>query len=122
MTFGERLQRQLDISEISQKELAEYLNISYAAVNKYCKDKALPPLDTIMKIAGKLGVSIQYLVSGIEADDLPLLSDLAEELKDPLNLRIFTKLMEVDKEKRKIIYENLDNMLELVKNKKPPAK
>lgn len=53
---------------ITQKEAAKAANIAYQTYNNYENDKAIPPLDNLIKLADFFGCSIDYLV-GREDED-----------------------------------------------------
>lgn len=48
---------------MTQKEIAKILNIAYQTYNNYENDKAIPPLDNLIKLADFFNVSIDYLVN-----------------------------------------------------------
>ncbi|MBE6878263.1 MAG: helix-turn-helix transcriptional regulator [Ruminococcaceae bacterium] len=58
--------RELDLT---QKELAEKLNVSDKAVSKWERSESLPDVTLIPLIAAALGVSIDYLMTGKTAGD-----------------------------------------------------
>ena len=49
---------------LSQAELARRLHISASTVGMYEQGRREPPLDVLISMAGTLGVSIEYLLTG----------------------------------------------------------
>ena len=63
--FGERLRKMRREADITQKQLADFLNVKAAAVGKYesCP-RAYPSIENLIKIADYFHVSIDYLLRG----------------------------------------------------------
>lgn len=59
--------------KVSQKELADYLNITQVQISKYELGKNEPDLETISKIATFFNVTIDYIL-GKDPSDLILIS------------------------------------------------
>jgi len=69
-TFGERLRKLRRDADVTQTELAEYLNIKGAAVGKYETNKnAYPDIKTLVKIADYFKVTTDYLLRGISNEE-----------------------------------------------------
>jgi len=66
MAFSERLETLLKQNKITQKELAEYLNIRRPSISDWKKDGSYPRVDIAIKIAKKLGTTVEYLITGEE--------------------------------------------------------
>ena len=67
--FGSRLRKLRRDANITQKQIAQYLNITQTAVGKYEKhDNAYPSIEVLIKIADYFHVSIDYLLRGIQSD------------------------------------------------------
>lgn len=62
MTLGERIVAMRKEKGITQKELAERLNISPTRLNYWEKDKRFPPIPMINAISEILGVDGNYLI------------------------------------------------------------
>lgn len=62
--FFERLERLLKDRNIQQKELAEKCNISSNGISTWKVTGSYPRADVAVKIAGVLGVSVEYLITG----------------------------------------------------------
>lgn len=65
MTFRDRLRAELDAQRINKKELAQELGISYSTLLSYIDARAvMPAADMAVRIAARLGVTVEYLVAG----------------------------------------------------------
>lgn len=73
-SFGERLAQCRTKLGLSQAELSEQLNMSKSTLAMYETNKREPNLETINILSEKLGVSLDYLISGKEMDIEKLLS------------------------------------------------
>lgn len=63
MNFGDVLRELLENNNLSQKKMAEDLNISASAVGNYVRNNREPDFETLKKIAGYFHVSIDFLLS-----------------------------------------------------------
>ena len=70
MAFPERLEALLKVNKITQKELAEQLNIRRPSISDWKKDGTYPRLDIAIKIAQILGTTTEYLVTGKPPKDI----------------------------------------------------
>lgn len=62
MKFGDMLRVLLDEKSITQKQLAENLNIAPSTIGNYIRNLREPDFETIRKIAAFFSVSIDYLM------------------------------------------------------------
>lgn len=62
-SMGERISTLRKEKEMTQKELADQLNITDKAVSKWERDLAYPDMGTLPKLAEILGVSIEDLLN-----------------------------------------------------------
>ncbi len=84
--FGERLQEVRNLNHLTQKEIADYFNISRDAVNAWEMGVSLPSSKRIFELAKLLHTSIDYLF-GLEDDLKVNVSSLnQEEIEMVLNL------------------------------------
>lgn len=66
--FGSRLRKLRRDANITQKQIAQYLNITQAAVGKYEKhDNSYPSVEILIKLADYFHVSIDYLLRGTQS-------------------------------------------------------
>lgn len=67
MKFAENLKYLRKTAEYTQKQLAEYLNLSANCICEWEKERSEPNLETIKNLAAIFGVSADYLL-GLEDD------------------------------------------------------
>ncbi len=63
MTLGQSIKAARLAAHISQEQLAEKIPISASAISHYEKDRHLPSVETLEKIAEVLGVSVEKLTN-----------------------------------------------------------
>lgn len=69
--FGNRLRKLRRDADVTQKQLAGFLGVTYAAVGKYeCLPNSYPSIDGLIKIADYFQVSIDYLLRGTQPASL----------------------------------------------------
>jgi transcriptional regulator with XRE-family HTH domain len=64
-TFGGRLSRAIDASELTTKDLARRLGVRKATVHAWETDRSQPGSHRLTKLAGMLGVSLSWLLHGV---------------------------------------------------------
>lgn len=69
MTIGERIKAARKKAGMTQKQLAEKLNISYVNISQLENNQRTPGYETIRRIADALGVSIYELFDGSTVDE-----------------------------------------------------
>lgn len=95
-TMGERLKELINKKGISQKELAEKVGCTDAAISRYIKDNRVPRASVLTKIAIVLDTTSDYLMEGVP-------TDVTDELKFAKKL-IARNVSQMSKaEKREII-------------------
>ncbi len=62
MLFGDVIRKLLEEQMISQKEMAQVLNISPSTLGNYIRNIRQPDFETVKKIAGYFSVSTDYLL------------------------------------------------------------
>lgn len=68
MEFSERLLLVLKEKEMSQRELAEKININETALSRYVNGSRKPRMDILVNIARALNVSVEYLTGKEERE------------------------------------------------------
>lgn len=74
--IGDRIRYKREKKEISQYKLAGCLNIANNTLSQYEKNKRIPDVYTLKKIADELDTSLDYLVTGennVYSDELEVL-------------------------------------------------
>ncbi len=84
MTFGERIRKLRVEANLTQKDLADKLNVTYQTVSKWETDINEPDLSTLKELAKILNCSVEYLLSDEEeAKEKPIEeSNVGEEIKE----------------------------------------
>ena len=80
--MGIRIKKKREALGLSQKKLAEQVRVSPPAINQYEKGHKTPSTEALLRLAGALDVSIDYLV-GTTLDEEILVD---EEVVDAFNL------------------------------------
>ena len=65
--FAKKLRELMERNNLTQQKLAESIDLSRQTVQKYLKGICFPEADILARIATQYGVSIDYLVLGIES-------------------------------------------------------
>lgn len=105
--FGERLKKILESKNISQMQFAKELGLTPPAINRWCNNVTQPDYDTLVTIAEKLNVSIDYLLGNdlkdinVEEKNKQLVQSLATGLTDPLNKALYSKASELKNDRDK---------------------
>lgn len=93
MNFKDRLREEIEYKGLSVKELANLVNISYSTMLSYIDARGtLPNVETAVKIAGVLGVTVEYLVNGTGPVTVQPLKFMEKDF-----LKIYTKLSSRDR-------------------------
>ena len=93
---------------ISQQQLANILEISQQAINKYENHKVEPDISTLIAMADYFGVTLDYLVGRFESEDSEdnvVITDSEKEL-----VFNFKKLTESEKTGVKALIETFNNL------------
>jgi transcriptional regulator with XRE-family HTH domain len=80
--MGMRIKKKREALGLSQKKLAEQTQISPPAINQYEKGFKTPSTETLLRLAGVLDVSVDYLIGTTLTEEI-LIDD---EVADAFNL------------------------------------
>jgi transcriptional regulator with XRE-family HTH domain len=106
LTFGGRLKQARTGKRLTQSQVADMLGIDFTTVSKYENDRSQPDYDTLLRLAGLYGVSVDWLLTGQQPGDLPgnriIINGESEELTDEeaLHLRDSLEMYRLLKAKR----------------------
>lgn len=76
--FAVRLRSEIEYAGLSQKEVAEKAGIKKRALDMYLGNQnSMPPADVAVSLAKVLDVSVEYLVTGRQADGIEKTESLA---------------------------------------------
>lgn len=87
MSLGQRIRRQRQALKLTQQQLAMSLGLTSQHLSAVEQDKRTPSLNTLVKLAEELGVSIDYLVAGKEG----IITDTIPAIKADEQLNIEVK-------------------------------
>ena len=82
MTLGQRIKKARTDANLTQKTLADELNVTFQTVSKWENDTTEPDLSTLRALAKLLGCKIEYLISDDEEAEAKE-SDNAPQLEEP---------------------------------------
>ncbi|MEE1124576.1 MAG: helix-turn-helix domain-containing protein [Acutalibacteraceae bacterium] len=82
MNFGERLYKLRKEKNLSQEELAELLDVSRQSISKWENDKAYPEMTRLLFMSDYFGVTLDYLMRGVECNEKPQESAQTETQKE----------------------------------------
>lgn len=102
MTVGEIIRKLRESRGLSQRALAERLNVSAGAIGMYESNRRVPDREILVRMADFFGVSVDYLM-GREKSPTPLL--------DEADVAFANKLREISLEDRLIIERILENAI-----------
>lgn len=66
LQFWKNVRSQLDFKDISQKELASSINVSYNTLQSWINRDRLPDVENAVKIAKVLNTSVEFLTLGTD--------------------------------------------------------
>ena len=108
MSFKENLKSELEYQDIQLKELAAKTGISKNRIGNYLTGhNSLPAADNAVKIAQALGVSVEYLVTGIPAQQNDIINK-NETREQQFDIKIFKKYYK--------IIQKIDSLPDTMKN------
>ena len=104
MILGERLKKLRTAKGISQKELAEIVDVSKSAMSKYESGILEPNIRVQLLLARTFNVSVDYLVGNTDADilednkELQKLKDVFNQLNENNRILALARMIELLKE------------------------
>lgn len=112
-TFGERLKEAIERKGLTQKKFSIMCNIKPYTINRYISNQRQPDLETLIKMAELLDISLTYLLLGQNASCPE--KNFKEEagIYEPLTadetnlLKIYRALNEKNKGKAELLWEQL---------------
>ena len=104
-TVGDRIQEQLEKMNLTQKELAEKVNVQEATISRYVNNERQPRSDILSRIASILNVTSDYLLGTDERNSSYNIESKAKEILEVI------KSVGIDLEN--IDYEKLEQLLKL---------
>lgn len=87
MSFKDRLRKEIEYKDLLIKEISAQIGISNSTFLSYIDARGvLPNVETAVKIAQVLGVSVEYLVTGEDAAHSSKYTDIQDIIHDLLQL------------------------------------
>lgn len=112
MNLGDRIKSLRTSNDITQKDLAEYLNVGRSTLSQYESGQRIPNDEIKNKIADYFNVSLDYLMGKSD------IKESAEELlKDPRTTIALHNDNGIDDELPEEAKKEIENFIEYVKNK-----
>ncbi len=113
-SFWDRVASELDYLGMTNKALADKVGITASNIGKGIKTGAFPSVDTALKIARALNVSVEYLVTGSESPKGQNQNDDTEKIAlYKKYAKLIEKLEALSSEKQKFIEKMLTEVKEL---------
>jgi len=111
--FKENLKRELGYSGVLVKELASRSGVNRRTIDNYLNThNAMPSADVAVRIAGALGVTVEYLITGHKQKETNLPSFSSEP-------RVVLKNLEtLNKRDRKIVLNLIKSLREIEEQEK----
>ncbi len=85
-SFGKKLTECRKVKNLSQKDLAKLFKTSHTTIGKYERDEMTPSIEAAKKLADILDVTIGYLLSENEQENLFKDKKMLKRLHDIVNL------------------------------------
>ena len=79
MCIGEKIAEVRRLNKLTQRDLAEKLNVSDKVISKWETGKSLPDVETMLKLSKILGISISELYECVEETDTEKKEEYSEE-------------------------------------------
>jgi len=105
MGFRENLREAIDYSGLEQKELAYKAKIPLRSIENYLRENAsIPSADKAVQIAGILGVTVEYLVTGKKS------AVVVPDSSDSEIQELVRSIKKLSKSKQDIVIQNALNL------------
>lgn len=116
MGFNEFLKSELEYKGILVKELARLTGIPKQTLDKYLlSNGSMPPADKAVTIAGALGVSVEYLVTGKKAKKDEGGSPISPEAR-----AVTAQIEPLDREERTAVVKTVAELIRLMRHPASP--
>lgn len=106
--IGKRIKAKREQIGISQKGLAEKVDVSPAAINQFEKGEKKPSSEVLARIASELGISTDYLLGASDEEKIFLSENVAVAFRD---------FKELTKKDREVILSHIEFLKSKAKEK-----
>jgi transcriptional regulator with XRE-family HTH domain len=114
MGLKQNLRKELDFQDLTVKELSARANVAKGALEMYLGVReSMPPADVAVRIAKVLGITVEYLVNGIESPQ----EKISLSINSPL-YQLGQSLERLTEGDKKVVYENARNLAEILQKRK----
>lgn len=123
-TIGKRISTVLDKLNMTQRELAQKINVTEVTIGRYINDIREPKGSVLRDIAVALGVTTDYLLGSTSDPKLTAKDekDISKKLESILNemsgsdaLMFDGEKMDMDEESKELLKSSIENSLRLAK-------
>ena len=101
MTISQRMFKLMDDKRLTQRELSKKLDIAQSTISSWKNNNTSPPPEMLISISEFLGVTVEYLLSGRESDNVETVTACVEKQHDIFNNELvwktYMKLTEKEK-------------------------
>jgi transcriptional regulator with XRE-family HTH domain len=80
--IGQRIKECREAASLSQKGLAELVDVTPSAVNQYEKGEKVPSTETLLKLARNLGVTTDYLLGATQEKEIFIDENVSMAFRD----------------------------------------
>jgi len=101
--IGKRIKERRQKMNLTQKDLAEKVQVTPSAINQYEKGEKTPSTENLLNLARELGVSSDYLLGASKEDDI---------FVDKTVLKAFKDFKELSPNSRMTIMANIEFLKE----------
>ncbi|WP_409177456.1 helix-turn-helix domain-containing protein [Brevibacillus fortis] len=116
MSFGQRLKQARKNAKKTQKQVATRLGVDISTISKYENNHSEPDNDTLLQLAEEYNVSLNWLITGKEAEDTSLYASTNVDIRADVD-QIVEILQSIPEAERKSFLDQVDTLAEIVKRK-----
>lgn len=103
--YGERAKEWITDHDLKQKRLAIEFGITPSAISNYVTGRSMMPVDILVKMSEKFGVSVDYLVGMTDDPGLPIALSQSER-------QLIENFRTLSREQKELILKNIAFMQE----------
>ncbi|MED1800643.1 helix-turn-helix domain-containing protein [Brevibacillus porteri] len=116
MSFGQRLKQARKNAKKTQKQVATRLGVDISTISKYENNHSEPDNDTLLQLAEEYSVTLNWLITGKEAEDTSLYASTNVDIRAEVD-QIVEILESIPEAERKSFLDQVDTLAEIVKRK-----
>ncbi|PSK10384.1 transcriptional regulator [Brevibacillus porteri] len=116
VSFGQRLKQARKNAKKTQKQVATRLGVDISTISKYENNHSEPDNDTLLQLAEEYSVTLNWLITGKEAEDTSLYASTNVDIRAEVD-QIVEILESIPEAERKSFLDQVDTLAEIVKRK-----